>query len=62
MIAGSAEIRYLLALTADAANPVAGFVAGLADNFLIEKLLSGWRPSHFVNDRLVPFLTGDSKK
>lgn len=55
-------IRYLLALTADAANPVAGFVAGLADNFLIEKLLSGWRPSHFVNDRLVPFLTGDSKK
>jgi hypothetical protein len=55
-------IRYLLALAVDAASPLAGFAAGFADNFLIEKLLSGWRPSHFVNDRLVPFLAGAPKK
>lgn len=55
-------VRYLLALAADATSPLAGFAAGFADNFLIEKLLSGWRPSHFLNDRLVPFLTGAPKK
>jgi hypothetical protein len=54
-------LRYLLALAADAVSPVAGFAAGFADTFLVEKLLSGWRPSHFVNDRLVPFLTGGPK-
>ena len=50
-------MRYALAAIADATNPVAGFVAGIADNFVIEKLLGGWRPSHFVNDRLKAFLS-----
>lgn len=49
-------VRYAIAALADATNPIAGVVAGLADNFVIEKLLGGWRPSHFVNDRLKPFL------
>lgn len=49
-------MRYALAALAEATNPVAGLVAGLADNFVIEKLLGGWRPSHFVNDRLKPFV------
>lgn len=52
----SKGIRYLLTLAADATNPVAGFAAGLIDNFLIEKLLSGWRPNHFINKRLAHFL------
>lgn len=57
----SKGIRYLLTLAADATNPVAGFAAGLVDNFLIEKLLGGWRPNHFINDRLMPFLAGPGK-
>lgn len=57
----SKTIRYLLALAADVTNPIAGFAAGFVDNFLIEKLLSGWRPNHFIKDRLAPFL-GDSSK
>ena len=54
----SKGIRYMLTLAADAANPIAGLVAGFADNFLIEKLLGGWRPNHFIDDRLRPFLVG----
>lgn len=57
----SKTIRYLLTLAADATNPIAGFTAGLIDNFLIEKLFSGWRPNHFINDRLTPFLTEPGK-
>lgn len=49
-------MRYALATLADATNPIAGFLAGVADNFVVEKLLGGWRPSHFVNDRLKQFL------
>lgn len=51
-------IRYLFTLAADASNPITGVVAGLVDNFLIERLLGGWRPNHFVNERLAPFLRG----
>jgi hypothetical protein len=50
------SIRYMLTLAADATHPIAGMVAGFADNFLIEKLLGGWRPNHFVNNQLGPFL------
>lgn len=49
-------VRYLLATVAGALNPGAGVAAGLADSFLIEKLLGGWRPSHFIKERLRPFI------
>jgi hypothetical protein len=55
-------LRYLLTLAADSTNPIAGFAAGVIDNFLLEKLLSGWRPNHFIKDRLAPFLAGSSAK
>ena len=54
-------LRYMLTLAADATNPIAGFAAGFMDNFVIERLLGGWRPNHFVNDRLAPFLGGGAK-
>jgi hypothetical protein len=57
----SKGVRYLLTLAADVTNPIAGFAAGIVDSFLIEKLLKGWRPNHFINDRLVPFLSDSSK-
>jgi len=52
------SIRYMLTLALDATNPVAGMVAGFVDNFVIEKLLSGWRPNHFVSTNLAPFVRG----
>ncbi len=51
-------IRYMLTIAADATHPIAGLAAGFADNFLIEKLFGGWRPNHFVEARLTPFLIG----
>lgn len=54
----SKSIRYVLTLGLGAVNPVAGIVAGLVDNFVIDKLLSGWRPNHFVSTSLVPFVRG----
>jgi hypothetical protein len=48
--------RYILTLTLDATNPTAGLISGFVDNFLVEKLLGGWRPNHFVAGRLAPFI------
>ena len=49
-------IRYVLTLALDATNPLAGLAAGFADNFLVEKLLGGWKPNHFIQGRLGPFV------
>lgn len=49
-------LRYVLTLGFEAANPIAGVVAGLFDNFLVEKLMKGWRPNHFVDKKLTPFI------
>lgn len=50
-------MRYVLTQAADLIlSRPAAVIAGLADNFLIDKLLGGWRPNHFVESRLGPFL------
>jgi hypothetical protein len=49
------SMRYLFSLALDAKFPVASFAFGILDNFIVEKLLAGWRPSHFVDMRLAPF-------
>ncbi|KGG83045.1 hypothetical protein P245_25895 [Comamonas thiooxydans] len=49
-------IRYAITLALDASNPIAGLAAGFVDNFVLEKLLSGWRPNHFIDTRLKPFI------
>jgi hypothetical protein len=52
------RLRYVLTLALDATNPIAGMVAGFSDNFIVEKLLAGWRPNHFVSSKLGPFVAG----
>lgn len=49
-------VRYLFTLALEAQNPIAGAAAAIADNFIVDKLLGGWRPNHFVDNRLGPFL------
>jgi len=51
------SMRYAFTLALDASNPIAGMVAGFVDNFVLEKLLSGWRPNHFITTKLQPFVT-----
>lgn len=50
------SIRYLFTLALDTTNPAVGMISGLVDNFIVEKLLSGWRPNHFVSGKLAPFV------
>lgn len=50
------KLRYVLTLALDATHPIAGLVAGFADNFIVEKLFSGWRPNHFVSGQLARFV------
>lgn len=53
------SMRYAFTLALDASNPVTGMIAGFVDNFVLEKLLSGWRPNHFINTKLQPFVTSN---
>lgn len=48
--------RYIMTLTLDATTPTVGLISSFVDNFLVEKLLGGWRPNHFVSGRLGPFV------
>lgn len=50
------SLRYVLTAALDAGYPLAGRAAGFLDNFIVEKLFSGWRPNHFVTGKLGPFL------
>ncbi len=54
----SKTTRYIITLGLDATSPTAGFVSGFVDNFVVEKLLGGWRPNHFITSRLAPFVNG----
>src|SRR3984893_2690877 len=63
------SVRYVLGqilnVAALAMSPATGLAAGAAssaaDTFLLDKLLKGWRPNHFVDGKLKPFLDGGSE-
>ena len=48
--------RYVLGAFIGFFEPVAGLSMSAADSFLLERILGGWRPSHFVERQLKPFL------
>ncbi len=52
-------LRYVFTLAAGAAHPLAGVAAEVADNFLVERFLGGWRPNHFVANKLGPFVRAE---
>jgi hypothetical protein len=49
-------VRYLIVAAIAFKSEVAGFAAAWADLFLTEKILAPWRPNHFVDGELKPFL------
>ena len=48
--------RFVIGTVVGAINPIAGAITSLADSFVVDKVLGGWRPSHFVERKLKPFL------
>ena len=55
----SKVVRYVLGSVATAVAPVAGAVGSFADTLVTERILGGWRPSHFIEKKLKPFLESD---
>ena len=52
-------LRYVLGLAADFAGPLGlGKAFSAADAFVVDKILKGWRPNHFVDKNLMPFVDG----
>ena len=51
-------IRFVLGLGISAVSPAVGAGCSAADAFLLDKL-KGWRPNHFVDGKLKPFLDRD---
>jgi hypothetical protein len=50
------SLRYVITQALEASNPIVGLISGVVDNFLLEKLFSGWRPNHFVSNQLTNFV------
>lgn len=53
-------LRNFFSLGTGCADPIGGVVSRAADAFLLDRFLKGWRPNHFVDGRLKPFLKGES--
>ncbi|HGS5205909.1 TPA: hypothetical protein ACMDQP_003599 [Vibrio cholerae] len=49
-------IRYALGSTISAFEPFIGSALSLADTLITDKLAIGWKPNHFVNKHVKPFL------
>ncbi|MCE9507808.1 MAG: hypothetical protein K8R48_05760 [Alphaproteobacteria bacterium] len=53
-------IRFsIFSLIGSLAHPLIGFTAGAADALLLDKVLKGWKPNHFVEGPLKKFMDGD---
>lgn len=50
-------IRYVIGSVLGAVVPLTGQLFSFADTFLIEKMIKGWRPNHFIDRKLKPFLS-----
>jgi hypothetical protein len=50
-------LRWAVASSVGFASVLAGLAAGAADEFLVERLLKGWRPNQFVEGPLKRFVS-----
>jgi hypothetical protein len=52
----SKALRYALGTAIGAIEPITGHAVSVADTFLLDKIIGGWRPSHFIDNTLKPFI------
>jgi hypothetical protein len=55
-------IRYIFGALVGLAQPAAGLILSAGDALLLEKIMGGWRPTHFVEGKLKPFLGTDDNE
>jgi hypothetical protein len=53
----SKTLRYVLGSIVGAVSPAVGLGLSAVDSLFLEKILGGWRPSHFIEGKLKPFLS-----
>jgi hypothetical protein len=55
-------LRYIFGVQAQLADTVLAGIPGLVltavDSLLLDRLLQGWKPNHFVDKELKPFVEG----
>jgi len=56
----SKVLRYIIGTAIGAIEPVTGHAVSIADSFILDKIVGGWRPSHFVERTLKPFIDIDN--
>ena len=49
-------VRYMIAAAVGHFSEYGGMAVAAADMFLVERMFKGWRPNHFVDGKLRPFL------
>jgi hypothetical protein len=50
-------LRYVIGSVAGTVlSPIAALGLSAADSFMVDKIAGGWRPSHFIDNKLKPFL------
>ncbi|GEM_PF-1605211 len=52
-------LRYVLHVGHIAAEPISGTIASFADAMYADKLWNGWKPNHFIDKKLRPFIGDD---
>lgn len=50
------SLRFAICTALGFSGEVTGFTAGVIDSFLLDKILKGWRPHHFVQGELTKFV------
>jgi hypothetical protein len=50
-------VRFVIATAVGFTGPLAGVVAGAADEFLVDRILKGWRPNQFIDGPVKDFLS-----
>ena len=56
---GTRAVRWTLVSLASVGMPVgAALTIGATDSFVLSRLLGGWRPNHFIDRRVRPFVRG----
>ena len=52
-------VRYVLVSAIGLASVKAGLAVAAVDSLLLDKIIQGWRPNHFVDGKLKSFLKDD---
>lgn len=58
----SKTLRYVLGSVVGAVSPIVGLGLSAIDSLFLEKIVGGWRPSHFIENRLKPFLSANEDR